>query len=128
MSSDELYEAGMEVRREVLGDAHVDRSLDAATEFTAPFQEFITRHVWGAVWTREGLDRRTRSVITLSVLTALGRENEIPLHVRGALRNGLTPEEIREILIHTAAYAGVPAANAAFALAQRVLAEDGTGG
>jgi 4-carboxymuconolactone decarboxylase len=125
MSSDELYEAGIEVRREVLGDAHVDRSLEAATEFTAPFQEFITRHAWGAVWTREGLDRRTRSVITLSVLTALGRENEIPLHVRAALRNGLTPEEIREALIHTAVYAGVPAANAAFAIAQRVLDEDG---
>jgi 4-carboxymuconolactone decarboxylase len=123
--TDDLYADGMEVRRAVLGGAHVDRSIDAATEFTAPFQEFITRVAWGGVWTREGLDRRTRSVITLSVLTALGRENEIGLHVRGALRNGLTPEEIRELLIHTAVYAGVPAANAAFTVAQRVLEEEG---
>ena len=122
--TDELDPAGMEVRRAVLGDAHVDASLERATPFTAPFQEFITRYAWGGVWTREGLDRRTRSVITLSVLTALGRENEIALHVRGALRNGLTPEEIAEVLIHTSVYAGVPAANAAFAIAQTVIAEE----
>lgn len=114
-------EDGMTVRREVLGDAHVDRAAERATEFTAPWQEFITEHAWGAVWTRDGLDRRTRSVITLSVLTALGRENEIEMHVRAALRNGLTPEEIREVLIHTAVYAGVPASNAAFAIAGRVI-------
>ena len=111
----------MKVRREVLGDAHVDRATERTTEFTAPFQEFITRYAWGSVWTREGLDRRTRSAVTLSVLTALGRENEIEMHVRGALRNGMTPAEIGEVLLHTAIYAGVPAANAAFAIAQRVI-------
>ena len=96
----------MKVRRAVLGDAHVDRAIERTTDFTAPFQEFITRYAWGDVWTREGLDRRTRSVITLAVLTALGRENEIAMHVRAALRNGLTPEEIGEVLLHTAIYAG----------------------
>ena len=121
--SDPRYEAGMKVRREVLGDAHVDRAAANATDFSRPFQEFITRAAWGEAWTRPGLDRRTRSVITLSVLTALRAENEIPMHVRAALRNGLTPEEIREVLIHTAVYAGVPAANSAFALAQKVLDE-----
>jgi 4-carboxymuconolactone decarboxylase len=115
---------GERIRRAVLGDAHVDRAAAGATPFSAPFQEFITRYAWGGVWTREGLDRRTRSIITLSVLTALGRENEIALHVRGALRNGLSPEEICEVLIHTAVYAGVPAANAAVAIAARVIEED----
>ena len=119
------YEAGMKVRREVLGDEHVDRATANATDFSRPFQEFITRAAWGEAWTRPGLDRRTRSVITLSVLTALRAENEIPMHVRAAIRNGLTPEEIREVLIHTAVYAGVPAANTAFGIAQRVLAELG---
>src|ERR1700733_10290441 len=119
--SDPVYDAGMSVRREVLGDAHVDRALGSATEFNEPFQEFITRYAWGGVWTRPGLDRPTRSVITLSVLTALGREHELELHLRAALRNGLTPAEIGEVLLHTAVYAGVPAANAAFAIAQRVL-------
>jgi 4-carboxymuconolactone decarboxylase len=122
--SDEGHEAGMEVRRAVLGDAHVDRAIERTTDFTAPFQEFITRYAWGGVWTREGVDRRTRSVITLSVLTALGRENEIGMHVRAALRNGLTPAEIGEIFIHTAIYAGVPAANSAFAIAQEVIAAE----
>jgi 4-carboxymuconolactone decarboxylase len=122
--ADDGYAAGLAVRRAVLGDRHVDRALEAATDFTAPFQEFITRHAWGAVWTREGLDRSARSMITLSVLTALGREAEIAIHVRGALRNGLTPDQISEVLIHTAVYAGVPAANAAFAIAQRVIAEE----
>jgi 4-carboxymuconolactone decarboxylase len=122
--SGELDRDGLEVRRQVLGDAHVDRAIERTTEFTAPFQEFITRYAWGGVWTREGLDRRTRSVITLSVLTALGRENEIAMHVRAALRNGLTPEEIGEIFIHTAIYAGVPAANSAFAIAQQVIADE----
>lgn len=125
----DTYEPGMKVRREVLGDAHVERSIERTTEFTAPFQEFITRYAWGSVWTREGLDRRMRSAVTLSVLTALGRENEIEMHVRGALRNGLTPAEIGEVLLHTAIYAGVPAANSAFAIAQRVIeAESGPGG
>ncbi|MGH2868461.1 MAG: 4-carboxymuconolactone decarboxylase [Solirubrobacteraceae bacterium] len=125
--SDDAYEAGLKIRREVLGDDHVDRATDGASEFTAPFQEFITRTAWGGAWTREGLDRRTRSVITLAVLTALGRENEIGMHVRGALRNGLSPDEIREVLIHTGIYAGIPAANAAFALAQRVVEEEQSG-
>ena len=127
-TSDELYEQGMEVRRAVLGEEHVERAAQAATEFSAPWQEFITRHAWGAVWAREGLDRRTRSVITLTALTALGREREIAMHVRAALRNGLAPEEIAEVLIHTAVYAGVPTANAAFAIAQQVLAEEASGG
>src|SRR3954468_7108163 len=119
--TDERYEAGMQVRREVLGDEHVDRATADATDFSRPFQEFITRGAWGDVWTRPGLDRRTRSVITLSVLTALRAENEIPMHVRAAIRNGLTPDEIREVLIHTAVYAGVPAANSAVALAKDAL-------
>jgi 4-carboxymuconolactone decarboxylase len=114
----------MRVRREVLGDEHVDASVERTTELTAPFQEFITRTAWGQVWTRDGLDRRTRSAITLAVLTALGHENELALHVRAARRNGLTPGEIGEVLLHTAVYAGVPAANAALAVAQRVLAEE----
>jgi 4-carboxymuconolactone decarboxylase len=122
--SDDPYEAGMEVRREVLGDAHVDRAIARTTDFTRNFQEHITRLAWGSVWTRPGLDRRTRSAITLTALTALGREGELELHVRGALRNGLTPDEISEILIHTSVYAGVPAANAAFAIAQRVIAAE----
>jgi 4-carboxymuconolactone decarboxylase len=113
----------MEVRRAVLGDEHVDRSTQGASDFTRPWQEHITRSAWGDVWTRPGLDRRTRSAITLGVLTALGRENEIAMHVRGALNNGLTREEIREVLVHTSVYAGVPAANAAFAIADRVLGE-----
>ena len=114
----------MRVRREVLGDAHVDRAAEATTPFTAPFQDFITRYAWGGVWTRDGLDRRTRSAITLAILTALGREEELALHVRAARTNGLTADEIGEVFIHTAVYAGVPAANAAFAIAQRVLDED----
>jgi 4-carboxymuconolactone decarboxylase len=119
--SDDIHEAGMQVRRAVLGDEHVDRAIRNTTEFTEAFQDFITRYAWGSVWTRDGLDRRSRSIITLSVLTALGRENEIEMHVRGALRNGLTPAEIGEVLLHTAIYAGVPAANAAFAIAKRVI-------
>ena len=122
--SDPDYEAGMSVRREVLGDAHVDRAIERTSELTAPFQDFITRFAWGAVWSRPGLDRRTRSAITLAVLTALGRENEMEMHVRGAVRNGLSEAEIGEILLHTAVYAGVPTANAAFAIAQRVFEED----
>jgi 4-carboxymuconolactone decarboxylase len=118
------HEAGMKARREVLGDEHVDRALAGATEFSAPFQDFITRYAWGAVWTREGLDRRTRSCITLAVLAALGHEQELALHVRAARRNGLSEEEISEVLLHMSVYAGVPAANAAYAVAQRVLAED----
>jgi 4-carboxymuconolactone decarboxylase len=122
-TDDERLEAGMRVRREVLGDAHVDRAVAATTPFTAPFQEFITRAVWGDIWARPGLDRRTRSCITLAVLTALGRDGELAIHVRAALRNGLTPAEIGEVLLHAAVYAGVPASNHAFSIAQRVLEE-----
>jgi 4-carboxymuconolactone decarboxylase len=122
-SDDERRAAGMSVRREVLGDAHVDRAVAATTDFTQPFQDFITRYAWGDVWSRDGLDRRTRSCITLAVLTATRAEGEIALHVRAALRNGLSQEEIAEVLLHTAVYAGVPAANAAFAIAQSVFDE-----
>jgi 4-carboxymuconolactone decarboxylase len=125
--TDDSYEAGMRIRREVLGDAHVDRAVDSTTDFTAPFQDVITRYAWGSVWARDGLDRRTRSAITLAVLTALGRENELAMHVRAARTNGLTADEISEVLLHTAVYAGVPAANAAYAIAQRVLAEEEPG-
>ncbi|WP_305783580.1 4-carboxymuconolactone decarboxylase [Symbioplanes lichenis] len=119
----DAYADGMAVRRDVLGDAHVDRAVAATTPFTEPFQDFITRYAWGDVWTREGLDRRTRSCVTLGVLTALGCHDEIAMHVRAALRNGLTREEIAEVLLHTAVYAGVPAANAAFKIAQATLDE-----
>ncbi len=122
--SEPTRERGEAVRRQVLGDEHVDRAAAAATELTAPFQDFITRYAWGEVWSRDGLDLRTRSMITLAVLTALGHENEIGLHVRGAVRNGLSEAEIGEVLLHTAVYAGVPAANAAFAIAQEALAAE----
>jgi|SRR4051794_1172636 4-carboxymuconolactone decarboxylase len=122
--ADYRHAAGMAVRRQVLGDAHVDRSLAATTPFTAGFQDFITRYAWGEVWTRDVLDRRTRSCVTLALLTALHCHDELALHVRAARRNGLSAEEIGEVLLHTAIYAGVPAANSAFAIAQKVLAED----
>jgi 4-carboxymuconolactone decarboxylase len=125
--SDPAHDRGMAIRREVLGDAHVEEAVNRTTEFSAPFQDFITRYAWGDVWARDGIDRRTRSAVTLAVLTALGREHELPLHVRAALRNGLTPAEIGEVLLHTAVYAGVPAANSAFAIAERVLAEEDGG-
>jgi 3-oxoadipate enol-lactonase/4-carboxymuconolactone decarboxylase len=120
-------ERGRRVRREVLGDAHVDRSEAAATSFTAPFLDLITRHAWGDIWTRPGLDRATRSCITLAMLVALGRFEELPLHVRGARRNGLSPDQIGEVLLQSAVYCGVPAANSAFAVAQRILSEDADG-
>jgi 4-carboxymuconolactone decarboxylase len=123
--SDPIHDAGMSVRREVLGDEHVDRAIANTTPFTEAFQEFITRTAWGSVWTREGLDRRTRSAITLALLAALGHHDELAMHVRAALRNGLTPDEIGEVLLHTAVYAGVPAANSAFARAQQVLRDEG---
>ena len=115
---------GMRVRREVLGDAHVDRSVAATTPFTEAFQDFLTRYAWGEVWSRPGLDRRTRSAVTLAVLTALHCRDELAMHVRAALRNGLSPAEISEVLLHTALYAGLPAANEAFAIARDVLAEE----
>ncbi|HZD98378.1 MAG TPA: 4-carboxymuconolactone decarboxylase [Micromonosporaceae bacterium] len=116
---------GMRVRRAVLGDAHVDRATAAADEFTLDFQQFITRYAWGAVWGRPGLDRHMRSVITVSVLTALRADGELEMHLRAALRNGVTPDELKEVLMHVAVYAGVPAANSAFAIATRVLREEG---
>ncbi|HET8673479.1 MAG TPA: 4-carboxymuconolactone decarboxylase [Thermoleophilaceae bacterium] len=117
-------EQGMRVRREVLGAEHVDRAVANTTPFTEPFQEFITRYAWGEIWARPGLDRKTRSCVTLAALVALRAENELALHVRAALRNGLTPDEIGEVILHTAIYAGLPAANAAFGIAQAVLEEE----
>jgi 4-carboxymuconolactone decarboxylase len=119
-----VHERGMATRREVLGDAHVDAAIAGTTDFTAEFQDLITRYAWGEIWSRPGLDRRTRSCITLTALVALGREHELPMHVRAALRNGLTAEEVKEVLLQCAVYCGVPAANGAFAIAQRVLDEE----
>jgi 4-carboxymuconolactone decarboxylase len=116
-----MYERGMKVRREVLGDAHVDRALERAGEQTHEFQEFVTRYAWGEIWTRPGLDRRTRSCIALTALVALGRLDELELHIHAARRNGLTHDEIKEVLLQCAVYCGVPAANSAFAVFQRVL-------
>ena len=116
---------GMRVRREVLGDAHDDRAEARKTDFTADFQDFITRYAWGEIWTRPLLDRRTRSCITLTALVAGGHLEELALHVRAAVRNGLSADEIKEVLLQAAVYCGVPAANSAFAVAQRVLIEDG---
>jgi 3-oxoadipate enol-lactonase / 4-carboxymuconolactone decarboxylase len=116
--------AGLRTRREVLGDAHVDRAIAGTTDFTADFQAFITRYAWGDIWNRPGLDRRMRSTITITALVALGHENELAMHVRAALRNGLAPDEIKEILLQCAVYCGVPAANSAFAIATRVLDEE----
>ena len=121
----DLHARGTEVRRAVLGDEHVDRAAARTTPFTADFQDLITRYAWGEIWTRPGLDRRTRSCITLTALVAGGHEHELALHVRAALRNGLTPDELKEVLLQTAVYCGVPAANSAFAVAQRVLEEEG---
>ena len=120
-SRDEQRARGMEVRRDVLGDAYVDRAIERTTPFTAAFQDLITRYAWGEIWGRPGLDRRMRSAITLTALVALGREHELAMHVRAALRNGLTPDEIGEVLLQCAVYCGVPAANGAFAIAQRVI-------
>jgi 3-oxoadipate enol-lactonase/4-carboxymuconolactone decarboxylase len=117
------YEDGMAVRREVLGDDHVDRATAEATDLTRDFQQLITEYAWGDVWTRAGLDRRTRSLITITALVALGHHEELALHLRGALRNGVSVEEIKETLLHSAVYCGVPAANTAFRIAQQTFAE-----
>jgi 4-carboxymuconolactone decarboxylase len=122
-ADDPTHERGMEVRREVLGDDYVDTSIEATTSFTADFQDLITRYAWGEIWTRPGLDRKTRSCITLTALMAQGQLEELALHVRGALRNGLTEEEVKEVFLQGAVYCGVPTARAAFAVAQRVLAD-----
>ena len=121
MSED--LERGFEIRREVLGDEHVDRAIERTSEFTADFQELITRYAWGEIWARPGLDRRTRSLLTLGMLVALGREEELAMHVRAARRIGVTPDEIKEVFLHSAIYCGVPAANGAFKIAQEVLEE-----
>ncbi|MEU9964645.1 bifunctional 3-oxoadipate enol-lactonase/4-carboxymuconolactone decarboxylase PcaDC [Streptomyces malaysiensis] len=120
----DAYDQGIKVRREVLGDAHVDRAQSLADEFTDDFQDFITRYAWGEVWTRPGIDRRTRSVVTLTALAARGHLDELAFHTRAALRNGLTPTEIKEVLLHTGVYCGVPTANSAFAVAQRIIREE----
>jgi 4-carboxymuconolactone decarboxylase len=118
-----MSDDGMRIRREVLGDEHVDRAVERTSDFTADFQDFITRYAWGEVWSRPGLDRRTRSAITLTALIALGHFDELRMHVRAALRNGLEEDELKEVLLQSAIYCGVPAANHAFAVAQQVLEE-----
>jgi 4-carboxymuconolactone decarboxylase len=127
MDDAERARQGMTVRRAVLGDEHVDRAAATTTSFTEPFQDFITRYAWGDIWSRPGLSRAERSMITLAMLAALQHENELAMHVRAGLRNGLSPEQIQEVLLQVAVYAGVPAANRAFAIAQRVLSELGAG-
>ncbi|MFD0689577.1 4-carboxymuconolactone decarboxylase [Actinomadura fibrosa] len=124
MTDERRHAEGMKTRREVLGDAHVDRAQARTDAFTADFQDLITRYAWGEIWSRPGLDRRTRSCITLTAMVAGGHLEELAMHVRAALRNGLTRDEIKEVLLQTAIYCGVPAANSAFAVAQRVLAEE----
>ena len=125
MSHHDKGDDGMQVRREVLGDEHVDRATANATEFTRDFQELITAYAWGEIWTRPGLDRRSRSMITLTALVARGHHEELAMHVRAALRNGLTVDEIKEVLLQSAIYCGVPDANTAFRIAQQVLSEEG---
>jgi 4-carboxymuconolactone decarboxylase len=125
---DDFRARGMETRRAVLGDDHVDRAIERTTPFTDAFQDLITRYAWGEIWSRPGLDRRTRSCITLTALVATGREHELEMHVRAAMRNGLTPDEIGEVLLQCAVYCGVPAANGAFAIAQRVIEAEPAGG
>ena|SRR5258708_25564056 len=119
---------GMRIRREVLGDQHVDRAIENTTDFTAPFQDFITRYAWGEIWNRPGLTRAERSMITLTALATLRQDEELAMHTRAAVRNGLTPDQIREVLLQVAVYAGVPAANRAFAVASEVLHSADPGG
>ena len=122
-STDESYERGLAIRKEVLGEAHVERSLAAVSDFSRPVQELVTRSCWGDVWSRPGLDRRTRSLVNLGMLTAMGRNHELGVHVRGAITNGATVEEIQETLLQTTVYCGAPAALEAFRVAERVLGE-----
>jgi 4-carboxymuconolactone decarboxylase len=123
MDEQARYEAGLTVRKAVLGEAHVQRSLDARTDFTTEFQHFITRAAWGEVWTREGLPRHTRSLLTIAMMVALGHDEEFKLHIRAARNNGVSADEIKEVLLQAAIYCGVPAANHAFALAKPILEE-----
>jgi 4-carboxymuconolactone decarboxylase len=127
MDDAERHRQGMTVRREVLGDEHVDRAVARTTSFTAPFQDLITRYAWGDIWSRPGLSRAERSLVTLAVLTALQHEGELAMHVKAALRNGVTAEQIAEVLLQASVYAGVPAGNRAFAVAQRALDEAAEG-
>jgi len=121
--SGDRYDRGLETRREVLGADYVQRALDNATEFTTPIQELVTEYCWGAVWTRDGIDRKTRSIVNIAMLTAMNRQHELAAHVRGALRNGCTPVEIREVLLQAAVYCGLPAALDAFRTAAAVIEE-----
>jgi len=123
MDDQERYGAGMKVRRAVLGDAHVDRSLENRTEVTDEFQNLITRYAWGEIWTRDGLPRHTRSLLTIAMMVALNRGEELALHLRAARNNGVTRDEIKEVLLQTAIYCGVPAANSAFHLADKIFKE-----
>ncbi len=124
MKDEERYEAGMQVRRAVLGDAHVDRALANRSDLTSEFQDLITRYAWGEIWTRETLPRHTRSLLTIAMMVALNRSEELALHLRAAKNNGVTREEIKEVLMQTAIYCGVPAANSAFHLAERIFSEE----
>ena len=128
MDDQQLYEAGMTVRRAVLGDAHVDRSIENRTEVTEEFQNLITRYAWGEIWTRDGLPRHTRSLLTIAMMVALNRGEELALHLRAARNNGLTRDEIKEVLLQTAIYCGVPAANSAFHLADSIFSEQDAAG
>jgi 4-carboxymuconolactone decarboxylase len=123
MDERERFEMGIKIRREVLGDAHVDAAIATRNAFSEAFQDLITRYAWGEIWTRPGLPRQTRSLITVAMLVALNREEELRLHLRAALRNGVTQEEIRETLLQSAIYCGVPAANSAFRIAQDIFTE-----
>lgn len=128
MDDQQRYEAGMKVRRAVLGDAHVDRSIENRTEVTEEFQNLITRYAWGEIWTRDGLPRHTRSLLTIAMMVALNRSEELALHLRAARNNGVTRDEIKEVLLQTAIYCGVPAANSAFHLADRIFTEQDAAG
>ena len=121
MDEEKRHEEGMKIRRAVLGDAHVDRAIATQNEFTAEFQELITRYAWGEIWTRPDLDRRTRSLITIAMMVALNRSEELQLHLKAALKNGVTRAEIKEVLLQAAIYCGVPAANHAFHMAEQVF-------
>lgn len=120
--AEDRYTRGMKIRREVLGNQHVDRAEAAKTDFDADFQSFITETAWGSIWSRPGLDRRTRHLITLAILAALGKENELAMHIQATANTGVTPDEVKEVLLQVAVYAGVPAANSAFAAAKGVYA------
>ncbi|MFD1212011.1 carboxymuconolactone decarboxylase family protein [Arthrobacter sp. GCM10027362] len=122
-SHEQTFQEGLEIRKEVLGAAHVERSLANVSEFARPMQELVTEYCWGAVWSREGLERKTRSMINLAMLTALNRGHELSVHVKGAINNGCTPEEIQEVLMQTAIYVGVPAALESFRIAEATLKE-----